>query len=160
MPRFDPTAERIPHLQHQTVNNRKGTLLKPWRLFWVLIVLTGCAGAPGREQASHTVAPGEPTIDLHAESFAFSPSRLIIPAEKRFVLRVQNEATLIPHSFVLEKEGAGIIVHQELEKGGETRIRIPPLSAGIYNFYCDKSYMGISHRKEGMEGTIEATIVK
>ena len=134
--------------------------MKSWRLLWVLIVLTGCAGAPGREKAVHTVAPGEITIDLHAESYAFSPARLIVPAEEQWVLRVQNEATLIPHSFVLEKEGVGIIVRQELKKGGETVIRIPPLSAGIYNFYCDKSYMGISHRSKGMEGVIEATIVK
>ena len=134
--------------------------MKSWRMIWVLIVLAGCAGAPGPEQAAHTVAPGEPTIDLHAESFAFSPARLIVPAEKQWVLRVRNEATLIPHSFVLEKEGGGIIVRQELKKGGETVIRIPPLSAGIYNFYCDKSYLGISHRSKGMEGVIEATVVK
>jgi len=134
--------------------------LKSWTLIGVVIVLSGCAGAPGQEQAVHTVAPGEITIDMHAESYAFSPARLIVPAEKQFVLRVRNEATLIPHSFVLEKEGVGILVRQELKKDGETLIRIPPLSAGTYNFYCDKSYMGISHRSKGMEGVIEATTVK
>ncbi|MBP2676263.1 MAG: uncharacterized protein H6Q84_3103 [Deltaproteobacteria bacterium] len=134
--------------------------MNSWRLLSVLIVLSGCAGAPGREPAVHTVAPGEITVDLHAESFAFSPARLIVPAGKPLVLRVQNEATLIPHSFVLENEGGGIIVRQVLKKGGETVLRIPPLSAGMYTFYCDKSYMGISHRSKGMEGVIEATNVK
>jgi hypothetical protein len=129
-------------------------------VFGVLIALSGCAGAPGREQTVSTAAPGEMTIDMHAESYAFSPVRLIVPAERQFVLRVQNEATLIPHSFVLEKDGVGIIVRQELKKDGETMIRIPPLSAGTYNFYCDKSFMGISHRSMGMEGEIEATTVK
>jgi plastocyanin len=137
-----------------------GTLMKSWLLFGVLITVAGCAGAPVQEKAMDILAPGEAMIDLHAKSYAFSPIRLIVPAETPLVLRVLNEATLIPHSFILEKKGAGIIVRKQLQKGGETFIRIPPLSAGIYDFYCDKSFMGISHRKMGMEGIIEATTGK
>lgn len=132
--------------------------MKSWLLFGVLIVLSGCSGVSGPGKAAPTEAPGEMTIDMHAKSYSFSPARLIVPAEKQWVLRVQNEATLIPHSFVLEKNGVGIIVRQQLMKGGETFIRIPPLSPGIYNFYCDEAFMGISHREKGMEGIIEATI--
>ncbi len=127
-----------------------------WLLLGVLITLAGCAAAPVQEKAGDLPASGEATFELHARSYAFFPVHLTVPAGKPLVLRVQDEATFIPHSFVLEKEGAGIIVRRQLRKGGETLIHIAPLSAGKYVFYCDESFMGISHRKKGMEGTLEA----
>lgn len=122
----------------------------------VLFLLSiGCAGAPVREEAA-TVSPGETVIDMRAESYYFTPARLTVPAGKPLVLRIRNDATLIPHSFVIENSGGGIIARQALKKGGETLIRLSPLPAGIYTFYCDKSFLGMSHRGKGMEGKMEA----
>jgi hypothetical protein len=121
----------------------------------VCLIAFGCAGAPIREGAV-TVAPGERLVELKAESYHFTPAHLAVPAERPVVLRIHNEATLIPHSFVLEGAGGNIIVRQSLAKGGDTLVRLAPLPAGAYTFYCDKSFMGMSHRKKGMVGKLEA----
>jgi plastocyanin len=125
-------------------------------LLGIAMIAAGCAVAPDRGSGPYTSAKGEITIDLHAESYSFSPAHLAVPAGKEVVLRVRNEASLIPHSFVLENEGSVIVLRQPLAKAGETIIRIPPLPAGPYVFYCDESFLGMSHRKKGMEGKLEA----
>ncbi len=136
---------------------RKGnTTVKNIFMLGIAMIVAGCAGAPVRESTPYTLAKGEIIIDLHAESYSFSPAFLAVPAGKEVVLRVRNEASLIPHSFVLENEKSVIIVRQPLVKAGETLIRIPPLPAGAYVFYCDESFLGMSHREKGMEGKLEA----
>lgn len=129
--------------------------MKRWILSTVLFLVAGCAAAPVREGAV-TVAPGERLIELKAESYHFTPAHLAVPADRPLVIRVHNEATLIPHSFVLESAGGNIIVRQSLTKGGDTLVRLAPLPAGAYTFYCDKSFLGMSHRKKGMAGKLEA----
>lgn len=129
--------------------------MKRWFPLVFLLLAVGCAGAPVREEAA-TVAPGETVIDMRAESYYFTPARLTVPAGKPLILRIRNDATVIPHSFVLENPGGGILVRQALKKGGETLIRLSPLPAGAYTFYCDKSFLGMSHRGKGMEGKMEA----
>lgn len=119
------------------------------------LIAFGCAGAPVREGAV-TVAPGERLVELKAESYHFTPAYLAVPADRPVVIRIHNEATLIPHSFVLESAGGNIIVRQSLTKGGDTLVRLAPLPAGTYTFYCDKSFMGSSHRQKGMVGKLEA----
>ena len=114
--------------------------MKRWLLPVVLVLAAGCAGAPAREGAV-TVAPGERLIELKAESYHFTPATLAVPADRPLVLRIHNEATLIPHSFVLESPSGNVIVRQSLTKGGDTLVRLAPLSAGDYMFYCDKSFL-------------------
>jgi plastocyanin len=128
--------------------------MKRWFPLAVFLLAAGCAGAPVHEEAA-TAVPGETVVDLRAESYFFTPARLTVPADKPFVLRIRNEATVIPHSFVLENSGGAAIVRHSLKKGGETVIRFSPLPAGVYTFYCDKSFLGMSHRKKGMEGKLE-----
>lgn len=133
--------------------------MKRWMLLAALMIAAGCAGAPVREGAV-TVAPGEKVVDLRAGSYFFSPALLSIPAEKPVVLRIHNEATLIPHSFVLENPGGNVLIRQSLSKGGETLVRLSPLPAGTYTFYCDESFLGSTHRSKGMQGKLEATPAK
>ena len=129
--------------------------MKRWLALVFLLLAAGCAGAPVREEAV-VASPGEAVVDLRAESYSFTPSNLTVPAGKPLVLRIRNEATHIPHSFVLENGGGTVIVRQNLKKGGDTLIRLAPLPAGVYTFYCDKSLLGMTHRGKGMEGKLEA----
>ncbi len=129
--------------------------MKRWMILAFFLLAAGCAGAPVREETSAPV-PGEAVVDLRAESYFFSPSHPIVPAGKPILIRIRNEATVIPHSFVLENAGGGVIVRRNLKKDGETLVRISPLPPGRYPFYCDKSFFGMSHRKKGMEGMLEA----
>lgn len=121
-----------------------------------LLFAAGCAGAPVREEAA-VPAPGDVEVDLLADSYSFTPSLLTVPAEKPVVLRIRNEAAVIPHSFVLKSPQGTVIANRHLKKNGETRIRLSPLAAGTYTFYCDESFLGRSHRNKGMEGKLEAT---
>ncbi|NJD62920.1 MAG: quinol oxidase [Deltaproteobacteria bacterium] len=133
--------------------------MKRWMLLSALMFAAGCAGAPVREGAV-TVAPGEQVVDLRAGSYFFAPASLSIPAEKPVVLRIRNEASVIPHSFVLAGPGGNVLVRKPLRKGGETLIRLSPLPAGTYTFYCDKSFLGSTHRSKGMQGKLEAAPAK
>ncbi|MBI5575924.1 MAG: cupredoxin domain-containing protein [Deltaproteobacteria bacterium] len=128
--------------------------MKKWLALIAVLIAAGCAGAPVREEAGEPV-PGETVVDILADSYSFTPSRMTVPAGKHIAFRIRNEATVIPHSFVLENAGGGVIARQPLKKGGETVIRLSPLSPGIYTFYCDESFLGMSHRKKGMEGKLE-----
>jgi len=150
----DPaTADPVPHLIEK--DRGDSSMSRGILLASVFMLALGCAGAKVREGAV-TVAPGEAAVDLKAESYYFTPANLAVPAEKPVVIRIQNEATVIPHSFVLENSSGNVILRQTLRKGGETLIRLAPLPAGVYTFYCDKSFLGMSHRKKGMEGKLEA----
>jgi len=129
--------------------------MKRWLVLGFLALAVGCSGAPVREEAV-TAAPGERLVDLKAASYSFTPAHLSVPADRPVVIRIRTEDTLIPHSFILESPGGNIIVRQSLTKGGETLVRLAPLPAGTYVFYCDKSFLGSSHRMKGMEGKLEA----
>ena len=130
--------------------------MKRWLLPAALVLAAGCAAAPVREGAV-TVAPGERLIEMKAQSYFFTPAHLSVPADRPLVIRIHNEATLIPHSFVLESAGGNVIVRQPLAKGGDTLVRLAPLPPGTYSFYCDKSFLGTTHRQKGMLGSLEAT---
>jgi len=129
--------------------------MKLWFPLMILLLAAGCAGAPVRE-GTVVPAPGETVVELKAESYSFTPSNLTVPAGKPLVLKIRNEATVIPHSFVLETADGTVLVRQSLIKGGETLIRIAPLPAGSYPFYCAESFLGSTHRGKGMEGKLEA----
>ena len=122
-----------------------------------LLAITGCAGPQIREEAI-TPAPGEKAIDLRAESYFFDPPRISLPAGESVVVRVSTESGIAPHSFVVADPGGKIIARQELNKGGKTLLRLPPLPAGTYSFYCDKSFLGKSHRERGMRGELIVTV--
>ncbi len=122
----------------------------------VLLAAAGCAGPQTRGEAV-TPAPGEKMFDLRAGSYFFDPSRISFPAGESVVLRISTESGIAPHSFVVADPYGKIIARQGLAKGGRTSLRLPPLPPGTYSFYCDKSFLGTSHRERGMEGELVVT---
>ena len=123
----------------------------------ILLAITGCAGPQIREEAI-TPAPGEKVLDLRAGSYFFDPPRISLPAGESVVVRVSTESGIVPHSFVVADSGGKIIARRELAKGGKTYLRLPPLPAGTYSFYCDRSFLGKSHRERGMRGGLVVTV--
>ncbi len=119
-----------------------------------LFLLSGCAGTAVRNEAAP--APGEKVFELSAGSYFFAPSRLTVPAGEPVVLRIRDEATVVPHAFVLSAPDGAVVARSELRRGGTTLVRIPPLRPGAYPFFCDKSLLGSSHRAKGMEGVLTA----
>jgi plastocyanin len=122
----------------------------------ILLAIAGCAGPQVREDAI-TPAPGEKVLDLRAGSYFFDPARISLPAGESVVVRVFTESGIAPHSFVLAGPDGKIIARRELNKGGETFLRVPPLPAGTYAFSCDKSFLGKTHRERGMRGELIVT---
>lgn len=123
----------------------------------ILLAITGCAGPQIREEAI-TPAPGEKVLDLRAGSYFFAPPRTSLPAGESVVVRVSTESGIAPHAFVLAAPDGKIIVRRELNTGGETFLRVPPLPAGTYTFFCDHSFLGKSHRERGMRGELVVTV--
>ena len=119
----------------------------------ILLAIAGCAGPQVREDAI-TPAPGEKVLDLLAGSYFFDPVRISLPAGESAVVRVSTESGIAPHSFVLAAPDGKIIVRGELTTGGKTFLRVPPLPAGTYTFFCDRSFLGKSHRERGMRGEL------
>ena len=122
----------------------------------VLLAVAGCNGPQVREDAIKP-APGEKVFDLRAGSYFFDPARISLPAGESAVVRVSTESGIAPHSFVLAAPDGKIIVRRELTTGEETFLRVPPLPAGTYLFFCDRSFLGKSHRDRGMRGELTVT---
>jgi plastocyanin len=70
-------------------------------------------------------------------------------------LVVKKEKSISPHSIVMKSPEAGMDFNLELSTEPKTA-KFTPTKAGKYPFWCDKKFAFFpSHRKQGMEGTIE-----
>lgn len=130
-------------------------------LLAALLVLTvsGCAGPEVREGKAPEAGPGRTEgaiVNLLAGNYFFTPNRVTVPAGEPVTVRIHNNASIVPHAFVLEGPDGRAVVRRELIAGGVTTLRLPALPEGTYPFYCDKSFSGsgMSHREKGMEGTL------
>jgi plastocyanin len=119
----------------------------------ILLAAAGCTG-PQTRQETVTPAAGEKILDLRAGSYFFDPARISLPAGEHAVVRVSTESGIVPHSFVLAAPDGKIIARRELTRGGTTFVRLPPLPAGTYTYYCDHSFLGTRHRERGMQGEL------
>jgi plastocyanin len=123
----------------------------------LVLAAAGCAGPQVKEREAPEARPEGTAVDLLAGSYFFSPNRIAVPAGEPIAIRVHNNASIVPHSFVLEDSDGNVVVRRELSPGDVTVIRLPALPEGTYTFYCDKSILGMSHRAKGMEGTLTVT---
>lgn len=147
------------------LNGKSGGVdLKRYLLMHVAALLAGVlAGYPpsvarGDEPPGAAGQARERVIDMRAASYKFEPKKISVPAGVPVTLKIINESTIVPHNLVISAPDGKIVLKQELRKGRETVVKVPPLSEGTYAFYCDKSLLGMfAHRKKGMEGTIEVT---
>jgi len=130
--------------------------MQKWLIQGLLVLLAGCSGTPVKDVPA-TVPSTEKLVELKADNYSFTPTRLSVPANTPVVIRIHDESRLVPHAFVLEGLDGKVIVRQSLSKSDDTMIRLAPMPAGTYVFYCDKSFLGSSHRAKGMEGKLEVT---
>jgi plastocyanin len=90
------------------------------------------------------------------DSYSYSPNELSVQAGKPVELTLQNAATFIPHSFVLEDPASGLDVRAEVSAGESQTIRFIPTRTGTFAFYCEKKLLFFkSHRERGQEGRLE-----
>jgi plastocyanin len=121
------------------------------------VFLAGCGAAPSApsippEGRPPTSVPGSSpvsgattTLEVTAESLAFTPTTLVGPAGVPFTITLRNRDDGIPHNVAIR---AGLPVHDAPPDGrdlfaGETvtgqatvTYQVPALPAGTYTFYC------------------------
>ncbi len=100
---------------------------------------------------------GVQRVEIIGGSYFFKPSRIIVKTGTPVELKIKKERGITPHNFVLESAGEGGKDIGVSLKSTEARVvRFTPHTPGTFKFYCDKKLLFFkSHRKKGMEGTLE-----
>jgi|SRR5207248_1892366 len=108
--------------------------------------LAGCGGGSsssgGRKNAP--VAKGARVIDVQAQSFSFTPSKIDVTAGEPVAIKLSSSDTF--HDFTIQ--GTGYITGSDQGKSAEGGFKIS--KPGNYTFYCSVP----GHRQAGMVGTI------
>lgn len=131
----------------------------PFRVVWWLpALLLGVAGpvfADGPVEAAIGV-DGVQRITLTLDSYSYRPNHVIVQAGKPLELTLTSVTMITPHNFVLNDPAAGLAVEQDVGAGKSVTVRVTPMQAGTFTFYCDKKLLFFqSHREKGMEGRLE-----
>lgn len=98
---------------------------------------------------------GVQRVRIVGGEYFFEPQRVVVKANIPVELSLSKEASIVPHSFVINAPEAGVVVDEEL--GTELRrVTFTPTAPGIYPYYCrNKLLFFKSHRDRGMEGMLE-----
>lgn len=93
--------------------------------------------------------------EIIVDSYSFEPSHIIVVVGKPVELDLRSVTSFIPHNFSIDHPEAGMDIDQNIPHGQDVKVTFIPTKAGSYEFYCDKKGLFGSHRKKGMDGTIE-----
>ncbi|HEY7746635.1 MAG TPA: cupredoxin domain-containing protein [Desulfuromonadales bacterium] len=109
------------------------------------VLAAGCAS----KKAAYQVPPGETGVTVEASSFEFKPNLIHARTGEALLLKVTNVAGRTHNLTVLDPQGESL-ANVDLPAGQTTEIRLPPLAAGAYPFFCGKPF----HPSLGMKGEI------
>lgn len=99
-----------------------------------------------------TNAEGEQEIIMQADSYSFSPSKIIVQAGVPVVLKITKKGW-VPHDFIIDAPESGLSIREKLGKTRE--IRFTPENRGEFEFYCGKKLpFAKSHKDKGMHGVL------
>ena len=93
--------------------------------------------------------------EIIVDSYSFEPDRILVVVGKPAELDLRSVTSLIPHNFSIRHPEAGMDIDQDIPHGEDVKVTFTPTKTGSYEFYCNKRGLFGSHRKKGMEGTIE-----
>ena len=96
-----------------------------------------------------------PVIDLKLGDYRFMPQEIQLSANQPAILRLVNTDSVTPHNFTMETNSGSAAVDVDLLGGESVEVKLPPLSAGRYTFFCSNKLLFMkSHREKGMEGIL------
>ena len=126
----------------------------------VLLILFSLRIASGADAEQTQTAASPPANDLQkveivVDSYSFTPDHFTVTAGKPVELTLRSVTSVIPHNFTINDPESGLNVDVEVPAGKDVTVTFTPLKTGKFRFYCNKKGMFGSHRKKGMEGTIE-----
>jgi len=132
-------------------------------IFAVALAATGARPAMAAD-AARSDAPIVATIDadgvqratLVLDSYSYSPSHLIVEVNRPVELTLTSVSSFAPHNLVIDDPESGLAIRHDVGSGSTSQLRFTPTHVGTFPFFCDKKapFMA-SHRKKGMEGTLE-----
>lgn len=98
------------------------------------------------------------SIEIELGDYRFSPSEVQLVAGQPAVLKLINTDGMTPHNFTLQSAGDTDDIDVNVAAGDVVEVRLGPLAAGSYTFFCDKKLPFMkSHRARGMEGRLVVT---
>ena len=98
---------------------------------------------------------GVQMAEIVVDSYSFEPSHIVVVVGMPVELDLRSVTSVIPHNFSIDYPEAGLDIDQNIPHGEDVKVKFTPTKTGSYEFYCDKKGLFGSHRKKGMEGTIE-----
>lgn len=93
---------------------------------------------------------------VEADSYAFTPSHLIVKAGKPVELIFKSVTWMVPHNVIIDDPRSGLNVREEIPAGESLTVTFTPMVPGAFAIYCDKKLPFLkSHREKGQEGVLE-----
>ena len=126
----------------------------------VFLLLTGIAYAEdttGKQIVYNATVDkdGIQRVEITGGEYYFDPNYIIVKKDIPVEFIVTKKSGIVPHNIVVESPEAGINFRESMTTDPKV-IRFTPTKAGKYPVFCDKKLLFFpSHRKKGMEGTIE-----
>jgi len=94
-------------------------------------------------------------VFINMESYAYTPSEVVVEAGKPVTLILSNQSFLVPHNFLLDDPSGLRLVDADISSGDTEVVTLTLTEPGIYPFYCDKQLLFFpTHREQGMEGRL------
>ena len=130
-----------------------------WLSRLVLVLVLFWVPSLAKSASSVTLIPGQGSVQrikIVMDSYFYSPSEIIIQANKLVSIELENQSFLIPHNFVLDNYEMGFHREVNVSAGDTVNLQLLLDSPGRYIFYCNKQFLFFpSHAEEGMEGVLE-----
>ena len=124
-------------------------MTRPLLLIPLVVLLAGCGGGGGSNEAENTGAVVQ-TIQISEKEFSLNPSTVDVSKSGTYEFEVTNDGQ-ITHSLNIEESGEGSEAESgNIEPGQMKTVRFTFSKDGSYEMYCPID----GHRDQGMEGTI------
>jgi heme/copper-type cytochrome/quinol oxidase subunit 2 len=125
-----------------------------WRIamsiFRVLCLAVALATA-----VSPAFAAEPQTVEVLLGSYYIKPDKITVKVGQPVTLKLTNEATIVPHNFVIHAPAAGIDVKLDVPAGKKASVSFTPTKVGTYEMACNKKLLFFaSHKDKGMHGVL------
>lgn len=129
-------------------------------IFFILVLLisefiTVSTAEESKPVEARVSQDGIQRAEIVVDSYSFEPNHILVIVGKPVELDLRSVTSVIPHNFSIDHPEAGMDIDQNIPHGQDVKVTFIPTKTGSYEFYCNKRGLFGSHRKKGMEGTIE-----
>ena len=94
-------------------------------------------------------------IEIVVDSYSFKPDYINLKVGEPVKIELRSVTSLITHNFTIDDPLSGLNISANVPPGKDVSVTFTPKKVGKFQFYCDMKSIFGSHRKKGMEGTIE-----